>query len=538
MYFLDHTSPEVPPREKSVLRYVLDQQAEETPDKPFVIFHDGTQWTYAEALAAARKAAAGLQAQGVKKGDVVFVWLPNGKEFLQAWFGANYIGAVVAAANTAYKGGILEHIITLIGAKVGIVHKDLMNRLGDISLGGLKQIFEVGGSADVDLPVDILPVDIVFKAPESALQPLPEEIEPWDTMFLLFTSGTTGPSKAVIVPYVQWHMTCSVSYEKSNADSRYLVNMPLFHGSGTVGIFGMMLVGGTTVLVPYFKTDEFWDVINKHQITSCVMIGAVSSFVEKQPPRDDADNPLKLVRAIPLPPDPVAFGKRFGVNVQTMFSMSEISVPLISDINPTTWESCGKVRAGIEARIVDEFDCEVPVGEVGELVLRPSRPWSITPGYYRMPEATAKAWRNGWFHTGDGFKKDADGNFYFVDRVKDAIRRRGENISSFEVEKEVLSHPDVAEAGAIGVPSPHGEDEVMIVAVLRDGAQLTPFELHEYLRPRMPHFMLPRYIRFTAELPRTQSYRVRKFKLREEGVTDDSWDREAAGIIVKRDKIG
>jgi crotonobetaine/carnitine-CoA ligase len=194
------------------------------------------------------------------------------------------------------------------------------------------------------------------------------------------------------------------------------------------------------------------------------------------------------------------------------------------------------LRPGYEARIVDDYDSLLADGETGELILRADRPWTISPGYWQMPEATAAAWRNGWFHTGDSFRRTPEGDYYFVDRKKDAIRRRGENISSFEVEAELLDHPLVHEAAVIGVPSPHGEDDIMAVVVPAPGSELQPAELLAFLQPRMAHFMLPRYFRFVESLPKTPSLRVRKDLLRTDGVAPDSWDREAAGIVIKRDR--
>ena len=195
-------------------------------------------------------------------------------------------------------------------------------------------------------------------------------------------------------------------------------------------------------------------------------------------------------------------------------------------------------RPGIECRVVDENDCELPPGQTGELIVRADCPWTMNKGYYKNPEATARAWRNGWFHTGDGFRMDEDGNFYFVDRMKDAIRRRGENISSYEVEAEVLAHPDVNECAAIAVTSELSEDEVMVVIAPVPGAVIDHKELIHFLIPRMAHFMIPRYIRVVEELPKTPTQKVRKTELRSEGVTEDTWDREVAGVIIKREKLG
>jgi len=241
---------------------------------------------------------------------------------------------------------------------------------------------------------------------------------------------------------------------------------------------------------------------------------------------------------VPWTEEAMRVTERYNLDALTTFNMTEVSSPLMSDLHPNIPGLCGKARPGIEARVVDENDCEVAPGQTGELILRSDRPWAMNHGYYKNPEATANAWRNGWFHTGDGFRYDEEGNFFFVDRIKDAIRRRGENISSFEVENEVVTHPDIAEAAAIPVPSQLGEDDVMIVVAPVDGANIDSKELFEFLEPRMAHFMLPRYIRVIGELPKTPTQKVQKHLLKSDGVTADTWDREDAGIEIKRERIG
>jgi crotonobetaine/carnitine-CoA ligase len=261
-------------------------------------------------------------------------------------------------------------------------------------------------------------------------------------------------------------------------------------------------------------------------------------FLLKLPPGPgDRDHTLKKVVLVPLSDDAQAFADRFGVDVYTTFNMTETSWPLVSERNPAARGTCGRPRPGVEARIVDDNDCEVAPGAAGELILRTDTPWAMNHGYHNNPEATARAWRNGWFHTGDAFRRDEDGNFFFVDRLKDAIRRRGENISSFEVEAELMAHPAVREAAAVAVPSEHGEDEVLAVVAPVAGGSVDPAELLGFLVPRMPHFMVPRYVRVLAELPKTPTQKVQKNLLRADGVTPDTWDREAAGIRVRRERL-
>jgi crotonobetaine/carnitine-CoA ligase len=265
----------------------------------------------------------------------------------------------------------------------------------------------------------------------------------------------------------------------------------------------------------------------------------MGGFLLKRPPSaDDKNHPLRTCTYVPLNDTAPQFHERFGTEIHTHFNMTEISMPIVSSANPTALGSAGRLRAGVAARIVDDNDCEVPAGVVGELVVRADCPWATSHGYAANAEATAAAWRNGWFHTGDGFRRDGEGNFYFVDRLKDAIRRRGENISSFEVESEVLAFPAIREAAAIAVRSEVAEDEVCAVVAIKEGERFDPAKLIEFLRPRMAHFMVPRYVRVVDALPRTPTAKIEKAKLRAQGLTQDTWDREKAGIVIKREKIG
>ena len=527
----------MPKPEECVQRLMLERWAAAQPDKVFAVFADGSEWTYRQTLDIARGTANALNRLGVRQGERVLVWLPNSADCLRVWFGLNQLGAVFVPLNLAYRGGLLRHALGISEARLGIVHADLHRRLGEVELKTLTEIVVLGGEAGA---IDGLTVHGAGAlSPDDASPPPTErDIAPWDMQSIILTSGTTGPSKGVMSSYVHLY-SMAISAPFLSRDDRYMINLPMFHSGGVMPVTAMLIHGGSIAMVDAFDTDTFWSTVRERNITTSILLGVMGGFLLKRPPSpDDRDHPLRTCTYVPLNDTAPQFHARFGTDIYTHFNMTEISMPIVSDANPSALGSAGRMRAGVDVRIVDENDCEVGVGEVGELVVRTDCPWAMNHGYAGNAEATAAAWRNGWFHTGDGFRKDAEGNFFFVDRLKDAIRRRGENISSFEVESEVLAHPAVREAAAVAVKSEIAEDEVMAVVALRPGEPFDPAELIEFLRPRMAHFMIPRFVRVVDALPRTPTAKIEKVKLRGEGLTADTWDREKAGIKVKREKIG
>jgi carnitine-CoA ligase len=330
---------------------------------------------------------------------------------------------------------------------------------------------------------------------------LARAIAPWDMQSIIFTSGTTGPSKAVMSSYVHLHQMSVSAPFLSDAD-RYMINLPMFHSGGVMPV--TLIHGGSIAMVDSFNTESFWPTVKKTEITTVIQLGVMGGFLLKRPSAgDDRDHPLRTCTYVRLNETALLFHQRFGTDIYTHFNMTEISMPIVSAANPTALGGAGRPRDGVIARIVDEDYCELPGGAVGELVVRTDCPWAISHGYACDPTATSTACRNGWFHTGAGFRRDAEGNFYFVDRLKDANRRRGGNISSFEVESEVLAFPSVREAAAIAVKSNIAEDEVRAVVAIKEGERFDPAELIAFLLPRMPHFMVPRYVRIVDALPRT-----------------------------------
>lgn len=534
----DFTDPRIPNRNECVLRYLLDRWAVERTDKAHVVFADGQEWTFGELQKKVRAKAAGLRELGVKQGEHVAVWLPNGPEALIAFYAINYIGAVFVPFNTAYRGNLLQHVIANSGARILIVHPDLIPRLSEVDLAKIEKLVVTTETQPKSAPRPITAFSSLSGDPEDAL-PLEKPIEPWHIQSIIYTSGTTGPSKGVLSSYL--HMFSNAgpeSWPMVGEDDRYMCVAPIFHIGGMGPPFVMLARGASVAMIDNFSTDEFWAVAKSTKSTVVFLLGVMATFLLKSAPGPgDRDHTVKKAFMVPLTGDAPAFTERFGVDIYTIFNMTEISSPIVSEANPTKIGTCGKVRDGVEVRLVDRNDCEVPIGEIGEMLVRTDRPWAMNSGYNANPEATAEAWRNGWFHTGDAFRRDEQGYFYFVDRVKDAIRRRGENISSFEVEADVCRHPAVREAAAIAVPSEYSEDEVMVVVAPVPGQSIDPQELAEFLIDSMPYFMVPRYIRLLDELPKTPSAKVMKAELRTEGITADTWDREAAGLRVRRENF-
>jgi len=520
-----------------VLRYLLDNWAATRPDQPYVLFENGDSWTYAQLRGEVISVAVGLQTLGIKQGDHVAVWLPNGREGLIVFYAINYLGAVFVPFNTAYRGNLLEHVLRNSDATVLVAHAGLLDRLAGIDTSAIATIVVVGDGV-ASAPFKSVPY-CALSGDEASLAPLDRPIEPWDNQAIIYTSGTTGPSKGVLSSYLHLYTNAGPdSWPFVTGEDRFLVNMPIFHIGGMGIPFVMLARGGSIALMENYSTDRFWDFVRATDCTAMFLLGVMATFLMKVPssPQDRLHS-IRTAFMVPLTDIAGPFHERFGIDVYTIFNMTEISSPIVSGPNPVKPGTCGTVRPGVDVRLVDGNDCEVPVGAVGEMLVRTDRPWAMNSGYHRNPEATAKAWANGWFHTGDAFRRDAEGYFYFVDRVKDAIRRRGENISSFEVEIEILAHPDIREAAVIGVPSEFSEDDVMAVIAPVPGRRVDCAELIAFLAPRMSYFMIPRYIRILDELPKTASAKVQKAELRKESITSDTWDRDKAGIKLKRERL-
>jgi crotonobetaine/carnitine-CoA ligase len=533
-----------PTREECVLPDLLAARAADTPDTPFALFEE-QQWSYAQTATEAWRSAHALIRAGVEPGDYVSVWMPTGPDVLRAWFGANAAGGVYSPLNLAARGSYLEHTLNLAESKVLVAHPELVDRLAGLDLPHLERVVLVGDPGAVELRWPTLTfAELLDGAPEER-PVLSRPVEPWDDLSLIYTSGTTGPSKGVRAAHAAfWNYgRCFIAPFVTDED-RYLQPLPMFYTAGTGITYSMLQAGGSLAFLKGFSPRTFWDDVRRFDATITIAIHGMVTFLLDQPESpDDAANPLRVVYMGPLTRH-TEFARRFGCRVYTAYGMTEVPVPIVSALDPEDDRSCGRAAdpKHYELRLVDDHDVPVPVGTPGELVVRHSLPWTINSGYKNMPEANATAWRNGWFHTGDQFLLDEAGNFFFLDRMKDVIRRRGVNISSYEVEAEVESHPLVKEAAAVAVRNPDleesaGDEEVKVIVVLEEGAALDPVELVDYLVPRMPRHWVPRFVEFASALPRTESFKVKKSDLRDAGVTAETWDRERAGMRFKREVL-
>jgi crotonobetaine/carnitine-CoA ligase len=328
-----------------------------------------------------------------------------------------------------------------------------------------------------------------------------------------------------------------VKYSRYTEDDILYTGLPFFHGNAQgITIGPAILADAKAVIVDRFSASRLWDDCRRWNCTEANYIGGIIPILLKQDEReDDGDNPVRLMVGAAAPKDEWhAFQQRFNTKILEVYGMTECYCCLVSPYDAPSAGACGKAITGWDVRIVDADDKECKPGALGEFVARPNRKFIGTTGYYNKPEATLELFRNGWIHTGDLGRMDEDGYFFFVDRKKQALRRRGENISSFVVESVINSHEAVLESCVVGVPSELGEEEVKAVVVLKDGHSVSEEELIRWCEPRLAYFAIPRYIAIRRSMPRTPSERVEKFKLKAEGITVDCWDREESGIELQR----
>ncbi len=524
-----------------VIRNLVKAQAEANPERIYIQqAEDGESLSFRELYELTNRISHGLQSLGLGKGDTALTMVQIRLESIYLWLGNCVNGSIEVPVNNAYKGNMLSYIVNDAKAKAMFVDMRFLGRvlMEEKKLEFLKTLVVLNSESHAleavqrGSGIDIRSWESFIADTEATETELPEPVSYKDAACLLYTSGTTGPSKGVIWTYAQGHENATAGASYLDGEDTFYSPFPSNHISQKLFVYRFLETGGKLILRNGFSVSSFWDDIRKYGCTGTGLLGAMADFIRKQPATpEDADNPLRAIFLVPLIKEVNEIRKRFNIKVYSFFNMTEICpVTFISDEELSSRQSCGRLREGFDARLVDDDDEEVPVGEVGEFVLRPRDPWVFMRGYWGNPEKTVETWQNLWMHTGDVFYKDEEGHYYYVDRKKDAIRRRGENISSMEVEREILAHPNALECAVVGVPSEYGEEEVKAVVVIAPGEALAPEELLKFLDERMPRYMIPRFLEFADSIPKTPTLKVQKKKLREEGLNEKTWDREEAGF--------
>jgi crotonobetaine/carnitine-CoA ligase len=521
------------PAADRTLPRMLDIQAARHGDRT-VLSADGDSWTFREARDVAAGRGATLRAAGVSAGDRVAILCSNRLELLEVVLGCGWIGAVAVPINTAAMGPQIAYCLSNSGARLLVIEAQFVERLahGPNDVASLRSIWVIGSeaTAKVRLSIDTMP-------PRTARAEA-APVAPGDTLAILYTSGTTGPSKGVMCPHAQYHWwgIHSGRILSVTADDVLCTTLPLFHVNALNTFAQALLSGARMVLEPRFSASGFWPAMVRNEATVIYLLGAmVPILLAREPQPWEREHKVRIGLGPGVPADlGMTFAARTGVKLLEGYGSTETN--FVIGASPKTQKpgTMGRIVDGFEARVVDINDIEVLPGEAGELVLRASEPFAFATGYFDMPEKTVEAWRNLWFHTGDRVIRDADGYFRFIDRLKDAIRRRGENISSHEVEQVLLSHPDIEMVAVYPARSELAEDEVMAAIVPAAGKTISPLDLMRYCEPRLPYFAIPRFIDFVPDLPRTENGKVQKYALRERGVTATTWDREASGYRLKR----
>ncbi|MFA7282490.1 MAG: AMP-binding protein [Sterolibacterium sp.] len=528
------------------LPQVLAEQAAKKPDATWITTTDGESLTFSTADRDARQVAGYLAQLGVAAGERVAVLMPNGLDFVRAWMGLGYYGATTVFLNTELRGAFLLHQINNCGASVAIVDATLLEVVQQLAgeLKQLKRVVVVGGNeANATANAAANPATSTGtgfacldwsewrKAPSHA-GPLPA---PQDIACVMYTSGTSGPAKGVLMPHAHCYLygLGSIDALALQADDCYYIVLPLFHANGLLMQLGSTLIAGIRAVVRGRFSASSWLVdVRKHGATVSNSLGALAAFLVAQPPGpDDRNHRLRAMLNAPnFPAHETVFHERFGVrDIISGFGMTEVNIPI--------WGRVGHSRPGAAGWVYDKYfdviiadpdtDRALPPGSVGEILVRPKVPWGFMAGYLDLPEKTVEAWRNLWFHTGDAGTMTADGLVTFIDRIKDCIRRRGENISAAEVEAVVANLSGVAEVAAYAVPSdlPGGEDEVMLAIVPQDAQDFDRNAVLAQADQLLPRFARPRYLELMGELPKTATGKVQRAVLRKRGVAE-AWDRE------------
>lgn len=523
---------------------VLRARARLSPERTFIQMVDGAACTYGQTHAAARCVATGLMELGVAPGEAVLIMLRNSIEAIHAWFGVNLLGAVEVSINTGYRGMPLEHAINQARARVIVIAAEFLPllRASAAHLPHLHTVVVVGAAGPNPAAGPWRVVDYRSVAAQDRGAEFPE-VTYADIASVIYTSGTTGPAKGVMLPHAQVLLLARQTARNCRftaLDSYYCFH-PMYHMAGKfMGVLATLVAGARLVLDDSFSAEHWLARIRQYAITISGAHGPMLEMIFALPATaGDRNHCLRTICSAPFPRHIARpFEQRFGVRGLEVWGMTEVGIPCWNSIEePLREGSCGKVdEAHFEFRIVDpDTDEPLPAGCTGEFVVRSKRPWTLMQGYMGMPEATLAAWRNFWFHTGDLGYVDPEGYVYFVDRVADRIRRRAENVSSYDIEVAALTHDAVLEAAAVGIPSEYADDDdIKLCIVPRPDASIDPHQLLAHLAAALPHYMVPRYLEFLAELPRSATNKIQRAVLKRAPYGHAIWDRKAHGVSLRQ----
>lgn len=517
------------PLSEMVVAKLLAGRAATTPDAPFLRFGEAVV-TYGELDRRARRYASALERIGVGRGDLIAIMMNNSIDYVALYFGLVYRGAAVVLVNTAFRGYMLEYVLNDAGCRLMVVDAELVGAIQESRprLASLQRVL-VTGEAELEADGELEFVDL------SAAVEVAGEAEPdltvghADLHCVVYSSGTTGPSKGIMIS--NGHAVAKafevIKICGFTADDVLYSPLPLFYSMGLLrGVLSVALLGASIVLRDRFSVSAYWDDVRQHGVTVAHSVFSLPRMIISAPPSPrDREHKLRCMYNARHDPE---FTERFGVRLIEGYGLTEAGNAIFSRVDqPAVPGSCGQVSDEWAVRLADPDGNEVPAGEVGEILIRPLEPQRIMMGYLNKPEATASATRDLWLHTGDLAAVDENGYYFFKGRLKDMIRRRGQNISAWEVEQVILEHPGVGEVAALAHPSEVGDDDLRVVISPAEGATVDVAEVARYCEKRLPDFMVPRYLEVLTELPRTPSGRVEKYLLAELPISEGALDRGA-----------
>lgn len=504
---------------------LLKRQVEANPDAPYITI-EGRTWTFGQTLARTERLAAGLSALGVREGTRVATMLPNVAAYVFAWLAAAHLGASIVSINPQFRGALADNALGSTDCQVLLLHASSADALASLSAPVRAQLMHIIGT---DATSAALPGALALETLEAGDHaPAPGQRGDLASIHAIsFTSGSTGPSKGVLITTNQALDSACTYIHAMRLVPDDLIYTPFgfFHGLSTrLALLPALIVGAQVFVDERFSASRYWLNAAACGATIGQTLPPMTAML-KALPASPQDRAHRITRMWNTRADE-EFERRFGVHLVEAYGMTEVGIPVYTGFPERRAGSAGKVHPDWEMGVVDDHDRPVEPGAVGELVFRPRKPWLLTPGYVNNPQATLDTLRNLWFHSGDIGRQDADGFVFFIDRRKERIRSLGENVSSFDVESIVSGHPDVRECAALAHPAALGEDDVRIVVVRAEGSTLEAGQLYDWLTGVMPKYMLPRYIEFTAALPRTATNKIEKIRLKEGGLDPLGWDRE------------